>query len=652
VDPLSVLYLIGGSAGLAGAAAVLVRARRRRARQRDTEARFRALVAASGRIVWSADAGGGLAVENASGRTPEGRRGLWLEAVHPDDRRAAQQLWTEASVSKSVYQAECRVRAADGSYRATRIRAAPLLDDSGQLRGWVGMNTDLEEQRQIESALRESEDRVRMSLAAAQMVVWDWDLQTHDVESDRTKLRRFTESSGWQAIHPDDIDRARECVETAVATRGPYTLELRTLHPATGEVAWLDVRGRVVCDAQGHPVRITGTSLDVTERKRFETALRENDRRKDEFLATLAHELRNPLAAIRSAVDILRLGAPGEPSSRQATEIVHRQARQLTRLTDDLLDISRISRGALVLRRERVELGPVLRQAVEANQALIDASRHELQLQLPSEPLAVHADAARLTQIFSNLLHNAAKYTPPGGSIALTAQRRDHDAVVSVRDTGIGIRADMLARIFDLFAQGQGPNADESSGLGIGLTLARRLVELHGGTIQATSDGSGRGSEFCVRLPLAPDPPAQTAFASAARLQGREVTPLRLLIADDNRDAADALAMLLRLRGNEVATVYDGAEALESAARLRPDLALLDLGMPRLSGYEVARRVREQPWGDSIALVAVTGWGQEDERRRSHEAGFDAHLVKPVDYAQLEEFLLEVHRQHRKRRGD
>jgi CheY-like chemotaxis protein/two-component sensor histidine kinase len=388
-----------------------------------------------------------------------------------------------------------------------------------------------------------------------------------------------------------------------------------------------------------------GLGVDITRRKQADDELRrlnaelsEADRRKDEFLATLAHELRNPLAPITHALEVLRLKDPVDADTRWSRDIIERQIRHLTRLVDDLLDLARISRGKVQLRRERIDLAAVLHGALEAARPLIDAQRHTVTLVLPDEPLPVDADAIRLTQVVLNLLNNAVKYTPPGGQITLAAERGAGELLIKVRDSGIGIAREHLSGVFEMFSQVAPALERSQGGLGIGLALARGLVELHGGMISAHSEGPGRGSEFVVHLL-----PATIAGAGAPAHADDGAAPpsgrRRVLIVDDNRDAADSLALMLSLSGHETHAIYDGAAALELAARFMPDVVLLDIGMPELNGYEVAERLRRLPWGHRVVLIALTGWGQDEDRRRALAAGFDHHLTKPVDPQRLATLL-------------
>ncbi|MFP5289133.1 MAG: ATP-binding protein, partial [Thermoanaerobaculia bacterium] len=381
------------------------------------------------------------------------------------------------------------------------------------------------------------------------------------------------------------------------------------------------------------------------QRKRAEAVLQETDRRKDEFLAILAHELRNPLAPLRNALQVMRLAGTDLETLERTRGMMERQVQQMVRLIDDLLDVSRITRGKIELRKERVDLSEVVRDALETCRPLIEAAGHELKVILPPEPIALDADPTRLAQVFSNLLNNAAKYTPRGGSILLSAEREEDGVLVRVRDTGIGIPADMLPRIFEMFTQVDRSLERTQGGLGIGLSLVRGLVELHGGSVEARSEGLGRGSELLVRLPV--HPPARPDRDAPGGSRPAAPPRRRILVVDDNRDAADSLALLLTLQGSEVRTAYDGLEAVEAAAEFHPDIVLSDLGMPRMNGYDAAQRIRERCPG--VVLVAMTGWGQEEDKRRSSEAGIDFHLVKPVDLETLEQLLASLEAPDRER---
>jgi signal transduction histidine kinase len=393
---------------------------------------------------------------------------------------------------------------------------------------------------------------------------------------------------------------------------------------------------------------------EVAERSRVEQALKEADRHKDEFLAMLAHELRNPLAPILNAVQLMRRKSLGDPQLVWSRDVIERQLAQLTRLVDDLLDVSRITRGKINLAREPVEIGGLVARAVETVQPLIVERGHQFTIDVPNEPIRVYGDPLRLTQALGNVLTNAAKYTERAGRISLIARPSGDVVEIRVRDTGIGIPSAHLPMIFDMFTQLRNDTGRSQSGLGIGLALVRKLLEMHGGTVTASSEGDGLGSEFLIRLPVIGNDTVRVSGIAGGQANGRaasvdapaaedaSITPQvrrRILVADDNSDALESLATLLELGGHEVFSAANGALALESAERHLPEVALLDIGMPKLDGYEVARRIRAQPWGRSITLVALTGWGLDSDRRRSGEAGFDSHLVKPLDLDKLTELL-------------
>jgi signal transduction histidine kinase len=400
---------------------------------------------------------------------------------------------------------------------------------------------------------------------------------------------------------------------------------------------------------------------EIAERLRAEEALKEADRHKDEFLAMLAHELRNPLAPIHNAIELMRMRPLEDPQLNWARDVIARQLTSLTRLVDDLLDVSRITRGKINLTRQAVELEGLISRAVETVQPLFDEHHHELTLELPDSGVKVFGDATRLSQVIANVLGNAAKYTDEGGQISLATKVRANDVEIRIRDNGIGIRQDLLPHVFELFTQLDRNDGRTQGGLGIGLALVQRLVQMHGGEVSATSEGPGKGSEFVIRLPLLhreADPveaqreaAVETAAASGSEMASA-MTPLvtasaarmarRILIADDNNDALESLATLLQLSGHEVYTATNGGTALQSAERHLPEVVLLDIGMPLLDGYEVAKRIRAQPWGQRITLVALTGWGQDSDRRRSREAGFDSHLVKPLDLETLTDLLARL----------
>ena len=540
--------------------------------------------------------------------------------------------------------------------RSDGTSLTPYLRINAVRQGALGLClivTDLTEQvyyqelKRTQAALHAANERLELAQQAGSVGTFEWNIRTGEVSWSRIKEELYGLPVGefagsyedWKnAVHPDDRERADAERLQAIADRTGLDTEFRIVRP-DGETRWVANKGKVFYDADGQPLRMLGVTIDVTDHKRAMEALRDADRRKNEFLATLAHELRNPLAPIRNAVQIIKAKSPAQPDLIWSRAVLERQVEVLARLLEDLLDMSRISRSALELRRERVELAAVLDAALETSRPAIEAGGHELTVAIPAEPIPLEADAVRLAQVFANLLNNAAKYTEAGGHVRLNAERRGENVVVSVKDTGVGIAAEMLPNIFDIFLQATPALVRSQIGVGIGLSLVKGLVELHGGSVEARSDGTGHGSEFIVRLPVAVDARVPAPAVPAVEDANPDVPKRRVLIVDDNRDSADSLAMLLRIMGHEVATAYDGEQAVVTAAASRPEVVLLDIGMPKVNGYDVCSRIRRERWGTDMLLVALTGWGQEDDRRRTEDAGFNQHMVKPVDAGALLKLL-------------
>jgi PAS domain S-box-containing protein len=498
------------------------------------------------------------------------------------------------------------------------------------------------------SRVHESESRFRSLAERMPHLVWEADARGRATFHNR-RWYEYTGSAPdaglgerWQSyLHPDDrahvLNEWREAIETAGAHA--LDLELR-IRRADGHYRWFRFTGAPSKIVDRAVDKWVGTCTDIEERKRAEESLREADRRKDEFLAMLAHELRNPLAPIRNAVKLLRQGDQPEAALRWARELIERQVEQLTRLVDDLLDVSRITRGKIQLQIEPLDLATVVSGALETSRPMIDARKHTLALTQPDQPIHVAGDLVRLTQVIANLLNNAAKFQAEGGTIEVRIARVGDDAWVHVNDRGIGIAPEMIGEVFDLFAQVERTMDRAEGGLGIGLSLVKTLVEMHGGSVVAKSEGRGSGSEFSIRLPCLPVESAGAGGEPASRDAAVNGRSLSVLVVDDNRDAAESLALLLRLRGHKTATAHDGKRALQIALDAKPDVVLLDLGLPGLDGFEVCRMLRAH--GSSAYVVAVTGYGRDTDRRRSHSAGFDAHLVKPVDPEGLVKLLGEA----------
>ena len=527
----------------------------------------------------------------------------------------------------------------------------PVLDGDGAVSGIFIEGYDVTDRRLAADAVRDSEERLREGLQVGRMVVWDWDLKSGMVSYSFNAADVFGHGPddappNWGAVHPDDAAQLGEVVQQAIAARGQYEGTVRMIRPDNGATIWVEARGKVVCDAAGEPVLVRGISIDITERKRAEDALRAADRRKDEFLAMLAHELRNPLAPISTAAQLLKLAQVDEPRIRKTSDIISRQVEHMTSLIDDLLDVSRVTRGLVALEKEALQLDQVIASTVEQVRPLVEARRHQLVVDVAPDIPALLADRIRLVQICTNLLNNAAKYTPPGGELLLRARFEDGALTILVRDNGIGIGADLLPHVFDLFTQGERSPDRAQGGLGLGLALVKSLVELHGGSIAAHSEGSGRGSDFTLRLPL---PPLQEdeAVRPAAELRHEAAMPAsvsHLMLVDDNVDAANTLALLLELQGYTVAVEYRAQAALERAATDSPRICLLDIGLPDMDGYELARRLRAHQSTSDAILIALTGYGQAQDRERSELAGFNYHLVKPVEIDRLSALLAQVSR--------
>ncbi|HET9653607.1 MAG TPA: ATP-binding protein, partial [Usitatibacter sp.] len=502
------------------------------------------------------------------------------------------------------------------------------------------------ENARAESALRESRDVLALAMRGGRMGAWSRDLVTGRVWWSRDLEEIYgmppgaftgTQEDFYARVHDDDRDAVARAVQEAIQSRDDYAVEFRFRH-GSGEWRWMEARGRAIHDAKGIPVMVYGIGSDVTDRKRNEEALREADRRKDEFLATLAHELRNPLAPIRNAVQLLHMRGRQSPEIAGARDIIDRQTRHMTRLVDDLLEASRITRGKVELRLEDVPLAAVVNDALDAVRPLLENAGHDLVVDLPPGDVTLRADPTRLTQVILNLLNNAVKYTPPRGHIRLAARVAGDDLAITVSDDGIGIPPERLPHLFQMFSQVAPPLDRVQGGLGIGLALVRGLVQLHGGSVEARSDGPGRGSRFVVHLPVVVghDVPLPRR---APRMLTEAPKPRRVLVVDDNHDAADSLVNLLRVMGHEVLAAYDGLEAVDAAQGFDPDVVLLDIGLPIMNGYEAARRLRGMPQGERVRLVAVTGWGQDADKRRALQAGFDHHLTKPVSMEQLQQVL-------------
>lgn len=561
------------------------------------------------------------------------------EITNPGDRSAEVPGFSDLVAGMHVEQiVERRYLCPEGRTHWVRVGRRSVTSDGTTL--VLAVVEDITERKHVEEALRRSEERFRSFADTAPAILWITEPDGSSIFVSRRwcEVTGQTEAEalgfGWvDAIHEDDRAGIRQLLEGE--GHEAFAHDLRIRHH-NGEYRWALTEGRPRFDHEGRFLGYVGSVIDIHERRQAEMALREADRRKDEFLATLSHELRNPLAPMRIAAHIMRVAADNPQRMAQAVAIMERQLGQLVRLIEDLLNVSRISRGKLQLKCERVDLREALQRAVETSLPQIGEAHHDLKLSLPDDPVLLEGDLSRLAQVFSNLLNNAVRYTRPGGSIELTLERRDTEAVVRVRDNGIGIPSDALTRVFEMFTQ-VGEADRDHEGLGIGLALARGIVELHGGRIEAYSGGRGKGSTFSVSLPLC----SKMALHESARLPAA-IEPFasqRVLVADDHADTAKSLAVLLGMMGQEVRTVQDGFEAVDMAREFRPHLIFMDIAMPRLDGLEAVRRIREQ--GSTARIYALSGWGQEVDREKSLNAGCDGHLVKPLEPEQLTRVLAE-----------
>ena len=595
--------------------------------------------------------------------------GRHISLVIPPDRLAEEDhIIASLKEGRRIEHFETERVRRDGRPILVSLTISPIKDDAGEVIGASKIVRDVTRQREGEQRERQllaeaaaANAKFRAFFDQGAFFAGIMDLDGTLVEANRLSWeacgytpeqvvgKPFWQGPWWAPSR--ELSAAIEAATRQAAAGQMFRAEM-PYFVADGTERVVDFTIHPIRDETGRVVALTPIGVDITERKRAEAErkrledslrrlaldLSEADRRKNEFLAMLAHELRNPLAPISNTIRALHVvGSDGE-ALRSASEMLQRQVGQMSRLIDDLLDISRITRGKIELRKQRIDLAAIVQQAVEAVRDLYRSMEHELTVTLPPQPVQLHADPARLAQVVGNLLSNAGKFTDNGGRIWLTVRQDGEHAEIAVRDTGIGIAAEHHARLFDMFEQVDTSLERSQGGLGIGLTLVKTLVELHGGSVGVHSDGLGRGSEFTVRLPVLVDATEELSPAPAA-VEQAPAPGRRVLIVDDSEDGAESLAMLLQFGGHETYKAHDGLAAIEAARRLRPDVVLLDIGLPGLNGYEVCSRIRQEPWGKGVTLVALTGWGQDEDRDRSREAGFDAHMVKPVDFDALLKLL-------------
>jgi PAS domain S-box-containing protein len=588
------------------------------------------------------------------------RRSFWLSHLHPDDVERCRAASRDALLAGRDHELEYRLRRPDGSIVWVREHVYLVRDAGGAVVKLRGVMTDTTERHRAEGALRDSEDRLRLALEAGQLGIWDFTPATDEMLCSPRCYEllaiphgtRLTYDQFLSRIHPDDRERVRQTSQSILPGGGAELcdVEYRVDLPDGGE-RWVSSRSTIHRDPSGMPTRIVGTIGDITARVQSQRELErllaqltaeklraeQASRAKDEFLAMLGHELRNPLAPIQTALEVMALRQSGEPSREET--VIRRQVHHLVRLLDDLLDVSRITSGQVALDRRPLDLADVVTQALELTSPLFELRRHHLSVDVP-RGLHLVGDDRRLTQVVANLLDNAARYTEPGGIVVVRASRAGDHASLDVVDNGIGIAPDLLPRVFDLFVQAERAPDRAEGGLGIGLTLVRTFVRMHGGEVTASDNRPAAGSRFQVKLPILPD--GVIAEAQPDR-QLDEWPPRRdrqssILVVDDNQDAADLLAEVLRDQGHDVQVAHDGPQALERLTAFRPEVAILDIGLPVMDGYELALALRDR-LGPELRLLAVTGYGQERDRARSHEVGFERHFVKPVALTDLLEAI-------------
>ena len=651
-----------------------------RRRSEEDRARLAAIVESSEDAIVSKTLDGVIQTWNAGaerlfGYTGEEAIGRSITLLIPPERLQEEtEILGRLAAGERIEHYETVRLAKDGRQVDISLTVSPIRDSDGRIVGASKVARDVTGRKWAEETLRTSEQRFRTLFAHAPVGIFLVD-QQGDCQ---LVNRRWCEMSGlsqgqalgkgWvRALHPDDAERVAKEWRSGVREGRAFGGDYRFQTPE-GKVTWLQGSAVGLPDKEGRLSEYIGILADVTEQREAMEGLEDADRRKDELIALLAHELRNPLAPLRNSLQVMRLAADDADAVAQAREIMERQLSHMVRLVDDLLDVSRLTRSKLELRSSRVLLADVVSSAVETARPAIEATGKHLAVSLPPDPVALNADLIRLAQVFGNLLNNSVKFTGPGGRISLTASRAGDQVVVAVQDDGIGIPAEALPEIFDIFSQVDRSIERRAGGLGIGLALVKGLVEMHGGTVEAASPGPGRGSTFTVRLPVRNNrlevPPAVGGDEGTASSGAKR----RFLVVDDNRDSTASMTTMLRLLGNEVHAAYDGLEAVEQAERHRPQVILMDIGMPRLNGYEATRRIRAQPWGREMTVIAVTGWGNlevdagdpkatsSDGRRatalregsmgdfaRFRETGCDGHLVKPVELADLENLLLRLH---------
>jgi PAS domain S-box-containing protein len=615
---------------------------------RMSEARFRTMADESPIIIWVTDARGHNEFVNRTYRDffgvvsdeVEGTR--WRPLVHPEDETRYLGDFLRAVREREPFSGEARVRREDGEWRWIASYGQPRYAATGEFLGHVGISQDITDRKRAEQGLAMSEERFRVLVTATSDVVYrmspDWSVM-RQLNSRKFIADTDEPIANWleKYIPPDDQPLVTAAIDEAIRTKSTFELEHRVLR-VDGSLGWTLSRAVPLLDASGAITEWFGLATDVTDRKRAEEEARLADQRKSEFLGVLSHELRNPLAPIRNSVYLLERAAPASETSMRARGIIRRQVEHLTRLVDDLLDVTRISRGKIALQRRRVDLREIVRETTDDLRSVFSQAGVELHVDHVLGAVWIDADRTRMTQVLGNLLQNSVKFTPRGGTVTVALGTKGDRAEMCVRDNGIGMQSGSIEHMFEPFAQAEMSLARTKGGLGLGLPLVKGLVELHGGTVEARSPGTGCGAEFVVRLPLA-------ETGTEARHEHRaaaEPPPLVILVIEDNLDAGQSLADVLEIQGHRVHVARDGRSGLALARELRPDVVLCDIGLPDIDGYDVARELRGDDAARTTRLVALSGYAQPEDRQRACDAGFDAHIAKPPDIDELVSVLASV----------
>ena len=599
------------------------------------------------KVIWSEQ------MESVMGMEPGSFKGTyteWSSRLPPEDLTRIESKINELFKAKAQdYYDSYRIKLPDGTVRWQESFGSIYYDTSGNPVRFVGTSSDITERREAQTRLEEERRRLELVLEAGELGFWDWHIPSGAVRFGGKWCSMLGYScediaprvDSWEhLVHPDDMPAVQVRLSAHLSGKSSFYEAEHRLKRKDGSWAWVLDRGRVVeRDERGNPIRALGIHADVSEQHASREALKEANKRKDEFLATLAHELRNPLAPLRTGLTVLKRNPTG-PEAQRSRDMMERQLYHMVRLIDDLLDVARIRQGRLELKKSTVDLREIIESALESSKPLIESARHELSVTLPSKPVQLNGDSVRLTQVLTNLLSNAAKYTPDGGHISLTASRTNGTAEIVISDNGLGLPRHMLDAIFDMFGQVNRTLERSQGGLGIGLAIVKKIVELHGGDIRASSPGEGLGSTFTIHLPALPSQPKLSPIQEKPPPE-TAIDQHRVLVVDDNVDGAESLSLFISLLGHKVDVAHSGPEALELLSHGMPHVIFLDIGLPGLSGYEVAQRIRKLPLGDAVHLIALTGWGTDEDKQKALEVGFSQHLTKPVDPTVVERILNE-----------